>query len=112
MFNYIKKPSAYIKDCLSLQFKKKYQSQLQQIILNLSSHLDDNKKKFSRMISTWYNAIEASNSSESVLDLTHSLKKFLLHGKCRVNHISLTESTGDFSTLDFDTIRKISSNCR
>jgi hypothetical protein len=107
MFNYIKDPSAYIKDWLRLRFNERYQSLLQQTISNLSSHLDDNRKKFSRMILTWHNAIQASNFSESVLDLTDSLKVFLLHGKYTKNNISLTEPTGGFSTLDFDTIRTI-----
>jgi hypothetical protein len=109
MFNYIRDPTTYIKDWLRLQFNERYQSQLQQIILNLSSHLNDNKMKFSRMILTWHNAIQASNFSESVLDLTDSLKIFLLHGKYTKDKISLTEPTGGFSTLDSAVIRTIPS---
>jgi hypothetical protein len=49
MFNYIRDPTVFIKDWLRLRFNEKYQTQLNQ------------KMKFSRMILSWHNAIQASN---------------------------------------------------
>lgn len=107
MFDYIKDPTAYIKDWLRLRFHDKYDSQLAETILHLSLNLDYNKKKFSRMILTWHNAIQAFKSDESVSYLIISLKEFLINGQYENDGISLLETEGGFSMLDSASIREI-----
>jgi hypothetical protein len=107
MLKYIKDPTIYIKDWLRSEFNKKYTSTLAQTLHNLSKHLETDKKKFSRMVLAWYNAIEPLILSQSISDLTDSLTEYLSKGTYTKNNISLTEQTGGFAILSSATIRMV-----
>ena len=107
MLGYIQNPTVFIKEWLRSEFNKTYQNQLNQTIHNMSLHLDETKRKFSRMILSWEADIQANHPEKTVSELPNSLKEFLSKKEDAGNSISSTQLTGGFPILDSAVIRTV-----
>lgn len=110
MFDYIKEPPAFVKKWLYDEFSKKYESQLNQTLRDLSSHLLTTKKRFHQMISAWYVTFQATVLERTVEELIESLKVYLSDGKYMENDVTLKESSDGFAFPDAAVIRTIPSS--